>query len=404
MMITEKKSIDDLAIFSGTPAFRETLHVGRPYIGNRQQLFARLNQVLDRNWLTNNGPMVKEFEKRICKLLGVRNCVAMCNGTIALEIAVRALGLTGEVIVPSFTFVATAHCLQWQEITPVFCDIDPKTHNIDTAKIEQLITPRTTAILGVHLWGRPCAINNLQKIARKYNLRLIFDASHAFGCSYKKRMIGNWGDAETFSFHATKFINCFEGGAVVTNNDDLAHKMRLMKNFGFEGLDCVIHIGTNGKMNEASAAMGLTSLESMNDFITTNQHNFNKYYTHLSIIPGIKILEYDESEKNNFQYVVCEIDQDKFGISRNQLISILDAENIRARRYFYPGCHKMEPYVSYYPGSKFWLQETEKVSDKVLCLPTGNSITNDHIGQICSLIKFVNDNCEMIRERIDIAE
>src|ERR1035437_7932978 len=173
-----KHQLQDLAIFGNPPAFAEKMHVGRPNVGNRDRLLARINDMLDRDWLTNNGPYVQHFEKKIAEFLGVRHCVAMCNGTVALEIAIRALGLTGEVIVPSFTFVATAHALQWQEITPVFCDIDPRTHNLDPAQVDKRITPRTTGIIGVHLWGRPCAIDPLERIAQDRNLQLMFDASH----------------------------------------------------------------------------------------------------------------------------------------------------------------------------------------------------------------------------------
>ena len=207
-----KKKIGDLASFEGMPAFKEKLHVGRPNIGSRQRLLERFNNILDRKWLTNAGPYVQEFEQNIARLLGVKHCIAMYNGTVALEIAVRALGLTGEVIIPSFTFIATAHALQWQEITPIFCDIDPKTHNIDPNKVEDMITPRTTGIIGVHVWGRPCDVAALEKIAKRNNLKLLFDAAHSFACSYKGRMVGNFGDAEVFSFHATKFFNTFEGG------------------------------------------------------------------------------------------------------------------------------------------------------------------------------------------------
>ncbi|HTG43796.1 MAG TPA: DegT/DnrJ/EryC1/StrS family aminotransferase, partial [Verrucomicrobiae bacterium] len=246
----------DLAIFSGKPAFPEKLHVGRPNIGNRAKLLERFNDLLDRRWLTNNGQYVQDFEARLREKTGTRHCIPICNATVALEIAIRALELSGEVIIPSFTFIASAHALQWQQITPVFCDIDPKTHNLDPAKVEAQITPRTTGIMGVHLWGRPCAIGQLEEIASRRKLKLLFDASHAFGCAYEGRSIGNFGDAEVFSFHATKFLNSFEGGAIATNNDELAGKIRLMKNFGFAGFDNVIYIGTNGKMSEISAAMG----------------------------------------------------------------------------------------------------------------------------------------------------
>ncbi len=243
--------------------------------------------MLDRNWLTNNGPYVQQFETRIAEFLGVRHCIAMCNGTVALEIAIRALGLSGEVIVPSFTFVATAHALQWQEITPVFCDIDPATHHLDPAQVEKMITPRTTGIIGVHTWGRPCDMDALEAIARRRKLQLLFDAAHAFGCSYKGKLVGGFGRCEVLSFHATKFFNTFEGGAVLTDDDALAEKMRLMRNFGFSGYDNVIYIGTNGKMTEVCAAMGLTSLESVEQFMETNRRNHHAYTPRVEGIPGI---------------------------------------------------------------------------------------------------------------------
>lgn len=381
--------MEDLAIFGGNPSFNETLHVGRPNIGSREKLLARINDMLDRHWLTNRGPFVSEFEQQVAELLGVKHCIAMCNGTVALEIAVRALGMKGEVIVPSFTFIATAHCLQWQEITPVFCDIDPKTYNISPAKIERLITPRTTGIIGVHVWGTPCDIEALETIAKKHNLSLLFDASHAFNCTYKTNMIGGFGAAEVFSFHATKFFNTFEGGAVVTNDDNLAKKMRLMKNFGFSGMDNVIYIGTNGKMNEVSAAMGLTSLESLEEFIDVNRRNYYAYKKYLADIPGIGLRTYDESENNNYQYIILEVDYSIAGISRDHLINILHAENIRARRYFYPGCHRMEPYRSYYPNAGLVLPETERLSEQVMCLPTGTAVHPEDIQKICHLVRLV---------------
>lgn len=395
-----KKALEDLAIFGGNPTFNQTLHVGRPNIGNRQKLFERMNDILDRRWLTNRGVYVQEFEQRVADFLAVKHCIAMCNGTVALEIAVRALDMRGEVIVPSFTFIATAHCLEWQEITPVFCDVDPETHNIDPEKVAGLITPRTTGIIGVHLWSRPCEIESLEKIAEDYNLKLLFDASHAFGCTYNGKPIGGFGGAEVFSFHATKFLNTFEGGAVVTNDDNLAEKIRLMKNFGFSGMDSVIYIGTNGKMNEVSAAMGITSLESLDDFININHQNYQTYRTHLADIPGIKLLRYDDREKNNFQYVIGEIDESKTGINRNHLMKILHAENIRARRYFYPSCHRMEPYKSYYPNAGILLPETERLSERLLCLPAGTAIEPAAIRQICHVIQFVVKNGAEITTKI----
>ena len=285
-----KQSAADLALLGGPPAFAEPLHVGRPNIGNRARLMERINELLDRRWLTNNGPFVQELEQRLASYLGVRHCIAICNGTVALELAIRALGMTGEVIVPSFTFVATAHALQWQEITPVFCDIDPRSHTLDPVQVERMITPRTSGIIGVHVWGTPCATASLTELAQRRGLRLLFDASHAFGCAHGGAMMGNFGDAEVFSFHATKFFNTFEGGAIVTNNDDLAGRIRLMKNFGFAGYDNVIYLGSNGKLSEISAAMGLTGLESLGDFVAANRRNYQYYREQLKDLPGVSLL------------------------------------------------------------------------------------------------------------------
>ncbi len=381
-----KNNIQDLALFGGAPSFATQLHVGRPNIGNRETLLLRFNDILDRNWLTNNGPYVQEFERKIADYLGVRHCIALCNATVALEIATRALGLKGEVIVPSFTFIATPHSLQWQEITPVFCDIDPATHNLDPTCVERLITPRTTGIIGVHLWGRPCPVEALAEIAHRHDLKLMFDAAHAFGCSHGGKMIGNFGSAEVFSFHATKFFNTFEGGAIVTNDDDLAAKIRLMKNFGFAGYDKVVYIGTNGKMPEINAAMGLTGLESLDDFIEINRRNYRQYSAGLSGIPGITLAGFDDQEKSNYQYVVLEIDPEKSGLHRDKLIEILHAENIMARRYFYPGCHRMEPYRSYFPHSYLLLPETERLCGRVMALPTGQAVSSADIVTICQII------------------
>ncbi len=395
-----KKDLSELAIFGGIPAFEEKLHVGRPNIGSRQILLQRINDILDRKWLSNNGRFVQEFEQHIASVVGVKHCIATCNATTGLEIAIKACGLKGEVIIPSFTFIATAHALQWQGIEPIFCDIDRNTHNIDPQKIESLITDKTTAIMGVHLWGRGCDIEALEEIARRHNLKLLFDAAHAFGCSYKGQAIGNFGDAEVFSFSATKFCNSFEGGAIVTNNSELANKIRLMKNFGFSNYDCVDFIGTNGKMSEVSAAMGLTSLESMEHFININYENYEKYQQELSNIPGINLINYDEAERCNYQYVIVEIDESKAGISRDKIYQILWAENILARRYFYPGCHQMEPYRSRIADMGLMLTNTRHLGARVLALPTGTAIGNREISNICQILRLATSGGNLINETL----
>ncbi len=380
----------DLAINGASPAFDTPLHVGRPNVGDRETFLGYVEEILDRIWLTNNGPMVQEFEKRVADYHGVGHCIAMCNGTIALEIAIRALGMEGEVIVPSYTFIATAHALHWQGITPVFADIDPSTHNLDPDAVRSMITPRTTGIIGVHLWGRSAPVKTLQAIADEYNLKLMFDAAHAFGCSIDGTMVGNFGACEVLSFHATKFFNTFEGGAVLTNDDELAETMRLMRNFGFSGMDNVIYPGTNGKMIEISAAMGLANLEVIDSVVEANRSNYHSYRDGLSSLPAINLLDFDETERSNYQYVVMEIGK-ACPLTRDEIIQALHAENILARRYFWPGCHNMKPYSELFPHAGLLLPNTQKVADRVIVLPTGTTMDNSMVQTVASVIRVLVD-------------
>jgi dTDP-4-amino-4,6-dideoxygalactose transaminase len=365
----------------------DKLYVGRPNIGDRKRFLQRVNDILDRRWLSNDGPMVKEFEQRVADLLGVRHVVAICNATAGIEIACHALGLKGEVILPSYTFIATAHALQWQGIKPVFADIDPATHNIDPAKIEALITPLTTGIVGVHVWGRACDNSGIESIAAKHKLKVMYDASHGFGCSCCGQMIGSFGECEVFSFHATKFINCFEGGVVTTNNDELAEKMRLMRNFGFVDYDKAVYLGINGKMNEVCAAMGLTNLEAMEEIVAVNRRNYLAYCAELKSVPGISVIQYDARGRNNYQYVVIEVDPGVSPRNRDQIVEALHAENVIARKYFWPGCHRMEPYRTLNPQAGLQLHETERVASQVIVLPTGQQMKKGDIQNICRVIR-----------------
>jgi dTDP-4-amino-4,6-dideoxygalactose transaminase len=384
----ELRSIADLAINGAPPAFAEPLHVGRPNVASTETFLRLTAEMLERRWFSNDGPFVQEFERRVADYLGVAQCVAMCNGTIALEILIRALGLTGDVIVPSYTFVATAHALQWQGLTPVFADIDPITHNLNPDLVRGLITPRTSAIIGVHLWGCGAPVDDLQRLADAHGLQLIFDAAHAFGCSHGGRSIGGFGRAEVLSFHATKFFNTFEGGAVVTNDGALAANLRLMRNFGFAGFDNVVQFGTNGKMTEICAAMGLANLEHIDGLIETNRSNFLAYREAFAGVPGVRLRCHPKSERNNYQYVVVEMDDDR-AASRDNIIDALHAENVLARKYFWPGCHRMSPYRELFPDVDLRLPHTNRVAARVIVLPTGTAVDRQAcstIGRLMSLI------------------
>lgn len=372
-------------------AFEEPLHVGRPAVVNRERFLHRVNEILDSQWFTNDGPMVREFEEKVAEYLGVRNCVATCNGTVALELAYRAVGLAAEVIVPSFTFVATVHALSWQGITPVFCDIDPATHNIDPVEVERLITEKTTGIVGVHLWGRPCAIDALLEIASHHGLQLVFDAAHAFGCSWNGTRIGNFGRCEVLSFHATKFLHSFEGGAITTNDDELAQRLRLMRNFGFSGYDNVIYPGINGKMTEICAAMGLTNLECIDELVVLNRERYEAFQRELERTRGMRLQTYDDSQNPNYQYVVAEVNCEEYGMSRDRLVEKLHEEGVLARRYFFPGVHRMEPFLTSSGAPMCSLPVTDRIAGEVLALPTGAAVCSTDIKSICRAISSARD-------------
>lgn len=391
-----------IAILGGSASFEEPLHVGAPNQGSREQFLSLINDVLDRNWLTNNGPLVQQFEAEIAKISGVKHCIAMANGTFALQAAVRACRLTGEVIVPSFTFVATAHALSWQGVRPVFCDVDPVTHTLDVEAVERCITSKTSGIIGVHLWGVPCDTPSLARIAAKHDLTLMYDAAHAFGCRLKGRPIGSFGRCEVFSFHATKFVQSGEGGAVVTNDDELAEQLRFIRNFGFRRSDDVVDVGINGKMNELSAAMGLTSLHSLPHFVEINRANFEHYRTALKEIDGLSMFVPRADQVSNYQYAVAMVDPSVCPLNRDQLVCCLHAENVMARRYFYPGLHRMDAYQRN-PESRLpsvQLPVTEHLSDEVLVLPTGTRTTSGQIEKIADVIRSAVKNAGEVKQAI----
>jgi dTDP-4-amino-4,6-dideoxygalactose transaminase len=377
------------AALDGRPAsFEQPLHVGAPNVPALAAVSERLAGAFERRYLSNRGQLVEEFERRVADRLKVSHCVAVSNATSGLTILARALELSGEVVMPAFTFVGTAHAMRWVGITPVFCDIRRETHALDPERVEAMITQRTSAILGVHIWGRPCDITALESLADRHGLPLLLDAAPAFGCSYGGQPIGGFGRAEVVSFHPTKVLNTFEGGAILTNDDDLAERARLMIQFGFEDEDTVVALGINAKMSEASAAMGLASLEAVDEFIATNRRHHERYQTNLAGLPGLSPVSYPEGDHSNYHYVVFEIDAESSPISRDALQQVLRAENILARRYFYPGCHRMEPYRSEQPQAGASLPETDSLVQRVLQLPTGTALSDADVDQVCEIVRL----------------
>lgn len=370
--------------------------VGVPNVGNRDVFDRLVGEVFDRRWFSNNGQVVQELEKRIADYLGVRHCITVCNATIGLQIAAHALGLTGEVITPAFTFAATPHSLSWIGLKPVFCDVDPSTHLMDPEQVESLITETTSAILPVHTWGQPCYPEQLQQIADRHGLKLYFDAAHAFGCQHNGTSIGNFGHCEVFSFHATKFFNTFEGGAITTSDDQLAAQMRAMINFGFDRNGDVVSVGTNAKMSEIHAAMGLACFETIDQIVNTNRSHYDNYRSALGNVPGLRVLAYDQNV-SNFQYVVLEIEPDLTGWSRDSLIECLQKNDIVARKYFHPGCHTFPPYQHNADAAPDRLPVTEALAQKTMVLPTGTGVTGEQVLRVAQAIVAAREEARLSR-------
>jgi len=355
---------------------------------------------MHRRYLTNGGPFVEEFEEKVADRLSVRHCIATCNATMGLMVLARAFELQGDVVMPSFTFVGTAHAIRWLGLRPVFCDVDAESHTLDPSRVEEALTGATSAILGVHVWGHACEIEALQKIAEERELALLFDAAPAFDCSHGGVKIGNFGAAEVVSFHATKVLNTFEGGAILTNDDELADHLRRKVRFGFEDEDLVLELGLNGKMSEASAAMGLAQLELLDDFISVNREHLAVYRDRLGVLPGVSVHDYPAEDTPNYHYVVVEVDDEAAPLDRDLLRQVLVAENVLARRYFYPGCHRMAPYDVEQPRAGESLPQTESLVERVLQLPTGTAVTAEDVDAICGVVHRAFEHADVLRSQL----
>ena len=394
-----KSSPYQLAAFGGAPAFRKPLHVGQPILINPDSMLADFDSVMRSGQLTNNGPRLQEFESAIARVCRTKHAIATCNATIALQIAARALHLSGEVIVPAFTFIATAHALEWIGLEPVFADVDPQTHTLDLKSAEECITPRTSAILPVHLWGHVCRTRQLDELCRSRRLRLLYDSSHAFGCQQDGVPVGNFGDAEVFSFHATKFVHAFEGGAIVTNDDGVADRCRRLRAVGISGLTEISDVGTNGKMHELSAVAGLHSIATMSGRVAANRANRMVYACHCQSLNGLSLLSTPEGNESNGQYLVLTVDEQQFGLNRDQIVSLLRAEGVFARSYFSPGCHQAEPYRSADSGRhvRVSLDVTETLSKTVLQLPTGPAVAPADAHKVGLLLRLLHQHAAEVQ-------
>jgi dTDP-4-amino-4,6-dideoxygalactose transaminase len=360
--------------------------VTSPLLPPLEEFIPYLEDIWERKWLTNNGYYHKELEKALCEYLKVPYISLFTNGTLPLIIALQALRISGEVITTPYSFVATTHSLLWNNITPVFVDVDEKTGNIDPDKIEEAITAKTTAIMPVHCYGNPCDVEKIQKIADKYGLKVIYDAAHAFGVEFNGKSILEYGDMSTLSFHATKTYNTIEGGALICRSEAEKRRIDYLKNFGFASETEVIMNGMNGKIDEVRAAFGLLNLKYVDKAIENRKKITETYRKGLCGIKGISFFEDISGVKHNYSYFPIFIDSEEYGKTRDELYEYLKTKNILGRRYFYPLISAFSPYKSM-PSSKLEnLPIATKIAEQVICLPIYADLSISDVVSICEII------------------
>ena len=361
------------------------IFVTQPDLPPLEEFTELLKKIWDNRMLTNMGEFHKKFEHELCNFLGVKHLSLFNNGTTALMAALRQLNIQGEVITTPYSFAATAHVLAWNNIKPVFIDVEPGTFNLDPEKIESAISDKTEAILPVHVYGNPCDVEKIKKIADKHNLKIIYDACHAFGVELNKIPIVNYGDLSVLSFHATKVFNTFEGGAIISNSEKTKNQIDRLKNFGFVNQTTVKGIGINGKMNEFQAALGLLQIKQYNENLLKRKEIVSVYRNHLIDINGIKFLNDIAGVKHNYSYFPILVDEKKYGKTRDELFQNLKQHGINARRYFYPLISKFPAYKNLTKHAR--LATAEKISKQVICLPLFSNLNLNDMETILNVIR-----------------
>lgn len=363
--------------------------LGRPNLPRVNDFTELIREAFSNQWLSNCGPLVRRLEDQLRELLEVRNVIAVVNATTAIQLLAKACRLGGEVVVPAFTFPATAQALTWIGLTPVFADVDPATATLTAATVEPLLNDRTSAIVAVNLWGNVGPIEELKQLARSAGVPLILDAAQALGVQYQGRCPAVLADAGVLSLHATKIVSACEGGLVVTDDDELAAQVRAMHNFGTTH-GRVVSIGTNAKMHEVSAAMALSVLPTLPQVIADNRRKHLLYRELLAELAGISIREPSAGTHSNYHYVVAEVEVGQGGVSRDRLQKRLQKNNIHTKAYFAPGCHVLPPYCERpRVHSPQPLPGTEALAARVLCLPTGPGVSDADIGRVCDAISEI---------------
>lgn len=369
----------------------EKIMVTKSFLPPFEEYSKEIEKIWETSWLTNMGPLHETFKKQLEKYLKVEYLTLATNGHLALEIGLKALDLPkgGEVITTPFTFASTTHAIVNSGLKPVFCDIETKTYNIDVEKIEELITDKTVAIMPVHVFGNPCNIKKIETIAKKYKLKIFYDAAHAFGVEVEGKGIGTFGDISMFSLHATKVFNSIEGGVLTYNDLQLQKKLRLLKNFGITGPETVEAVGLNCKMNEFQAAMGVVNLRYIDEQIQKRKIVIDRYRTNLKEINGIHYIEDLENVKHNYSYFPIIVDENMFGKTRDQLFDELKEYNVFTRKYFYPLITDFDCYKEEY--GQIELPKAKYISNRVLTLPVYGDLAIELVDYICDAMKKIGE-------------
>lgn len=369
--------------------FVKPIYITQPLLPDIKDMNKMIETIWSSNILSNNGNMVKQLEGELAKYLNVSYLSLFSNGTVALQLACKVLRLSGEVITTPFTFAATVHSLAWNNIKPTFCDIEEDSFNINPESIEALITQDTTAIMPVHVFGRPCKVNDIQSIADKYGLKVLYDAAHAFGVKIDGKPIASFGDVSMFSLHATKIYHTIEGGALAFTSPFMKARADSLRNFGIRDSENIMEPGTNGKLNEVQAAVGILVLKKVEDEIKRRKEITNLYRQLLQYVPGINVNDDIEGVTYNYPYFVIRVNESEYGLSRDKLYEKLKEYNIFARKYFYPLCSNFQCYSDIPSATKSRLPVANKIAETVLSLPLHGRMPDSDVMKICDIIKEI---------------
>ena len=386
------------AIQGGQAVFPKRIRSSQSNIPKQEDVEKAFRNIFSRRYYTNQGPLTEQLEERLCELFGVKHAICMTNETIAMIIAAKALNLKNKVICSGYAFVGVAQSLNWAGIEPVFCDINPEDYQLSLTNLESIIDSSISGIFASHLWGYPCSPVELQAIADAHNIKLYFDASHAFGCTYENKSIAQYGELSVFSFDTTSILNAAEGGCVTTNCDKLAARLRNIRSSYGAGTPVAIPLTGNGRMSEAQAALALLSLDNYHNNIQHNKILFNTYRERLSNIPGLKVLIPNKETQINYSYLVLNITKYEFGMSRDQLMSLLKAENIDCNRQPSCGLNKIIPYINHTSHDTNTLAVTEELSSKTLHLPIGAQINIKDAALVCEVIYDAHTRSDELRQ------